>query len=498
MVRRKSDKGHGASAGTPVRTYVLDTNVLLQDPIAMFKFEEHNVVLPMAAVEELDKLKTYDGEIGYSAREAARNLESLRLKGNITEGIPLDSGGTFRIETDFEEVELPGSLDVTKADNDILKVAYGLNLRVGNTVLVSKDVLVRVKAGILGIDAEDYRNEMVDDDALTYTGRRTFEVSANVLDEFLSGDGISREDASLPDDILDNEFITLVTRNGKTAYGRYRKEADAVAPLFYAGSEPFGVKARNAGQQFAVEALMQPASEIPLVIMKGPAGTAKTFLSMACGLEQVTNSGHIAGNEEGYRKLLITRANVAFDNDIGALPGTEEEKVSPLLRGCLDNLELLIDAQTVKKGGSEDELQDKVDELFDRGWIDIQALGFLRGRSVTRQFVVIDEAQNTSPNQMLGILTRAGEGTKIVICGDLDQIDNTRLDRHTNGLAFALEKMAGSRLCAIVGFDQTECTRSPLAQAASDRMGKGSNGRNSGNADRQEKDSGRGKKVRTA
>jgi len=459
-----------------VKTYVLDTNVLLQDPLAMYKFEEHNVVLPMAAVEELDKLKTYEGEIGYSAREAARNLEMLRLKGNITQGILLDSGGSFRIEADFEEVELPGALDALKADNVILKVAYGLNRQTGKAVLVSKDVLVRVKAGILGIDAEDYRNEMVDEDALTYTGRRTFDVSAKVMENFLSGDGISRSEAGLPENLPDNVFITFTDKKGGKAYGRYLKSADAVAPLFFAESEPFGVSARNEGQRFALEALMQPASRLPLVIMKGPAGTAKTFLSMACGLEQVTNPGHVPEGENGYRKLLITRANVAFDNDIGALPGTEEEKVSPLLRGCLDNLELLIDAQTVKKGGSEDELQDKVDELFDRGWIDIQALGFLRGRSVTRQFVVIDEAQNTSPNQMLGILTRAGEGTKIVICGDLDQIDNTRLDRHTNGLAFALEKMAGSKLCAIVGFDQEECTRSPLAQAASDRMGKGSNG----------------------
>lgn len=168
--------------------------------------------------------------------------------------------------------------------------------------------------------------------------------------------------------------------------------------------------------------------------------------------------------------MIITRANVSFDNDIGALPGDEVDKVSPLMRGCLDNIELLVDTKNVKNGGNEDELRGKVEYLFDHNYIDVQALSYLRGRSITNQILLIDEAQNTSPNQMLGILTRAGEGTKIIICGDLDQIDNTKLDRHTNGLAFALKTMMGSPLCWIVGFSREETTRSRLAAEAAERM----------------------------
>lgn len=168
--------------------------------------------------------------------------------------------------------------------------------------------------------------------------------------------------------------------------------------------------------------------------------------------------------------MVITRANVSFDNDIGALPGDEIEKVNPLMRGCLDNLELLVDSNAAKGSGNEDELNGKVNYLFDHNYIDIQAMGYLRGRSVTNQILLIDEAQNTSPNQMLGILTRAGEGTKIILCGDLDQIDNTKLDRHTNGLAFALKTMVGSPLCWTIGFSGKETTRSKLAEEAAKRM----------------------------
>ena len=202
---------------------------------------------------------------------------------------------------------------------------------------------------------------------------------------------------------------------------------------------------------------MAPANEIPLVILKGSAGTAKTFLTLACALQQ-------CAEEPIYRKITITRANVEFDKDIGALPGDEESKVGPLLRGCMDNLEILVDSDTVKKNkGNETDLKGKIDYLLDKGYISVEALGFLRGRSLTRQILFVDEAQNTSISQMKGILTRVGEGTKLVIAGDLNQIDNPRLDKRNNGLAYAIKLMSGDPLCCLFGFTDEETTRSPLA-----------------------------------
>ncbi len=456
--------------------YVLDTNVLIQDPNAIFNFEDNYVVLTNTTIEELDNLKTHKGETGYCARIVSKKLDDLRKLGNLKEGIDLPNGGRLYIESNKDSTLLPDEWDEHKADNEILKGALYVSKEYSSTVLVTKDTIMRIKADSIGLVSQDYKSEMVDDEYLTYTGRRTIKVSDECIDFLLSNDECIGESEPHSEEIpfgllKDNEFVQIVgTSSEHMLHGRYNKQLKAIAPLFYASMQPFGVKAKGVGQLYAIEALMQPAKDLPLVILKGPAGSAKTFLAMACGLEQTYNS-------PTYRKMLITRANVSFDNDIGALPGTEEEKVNPLLRGCLDNLELLVDEKGVREGEKEEYLKDKVYELFDRGIIDIQALAFLRGRSVTRQFVVIDEAQNTTPNQMLGILTRAGAGTKVVICGDLDQIDNPHLDRHTNGLAFALEKMTGSPLCAVVGFDESECTRSPLAMEASKRMGKGNNGR---------------------
>lgn len=460
--------------------YVLDTNVLIQDPNAILNFEDNYVVLTNTTIEELDNLKTHKGETGYCARIVSKKLDDLRKRGNLKDGIALPNGGRLYIETG-KSSELPDEWDEHKADNEILKGALYVSERNSNTILVTKDTIMRIKADSIGLASQDYKSEMVDDEYLTYTGRRKCSVSPECMEYISNNDDCLGKDEPYSSEIpfeklKSNEFLLLKphveeeTADNSKIF-RYDKERNALAPLFYSDIAPFGVSPRGLGQACAIEALMQPAKDLPLVILKGPAGSAKTFLAMACGLEQTFNNPI-------YRKMLITRANVSFDNDIGALPGTEEEKVNPLLRGCLDNLELLVDEKGVREGEREEYLKDKVYELFDRGVIDIQALGFLRGRSVTRQFVVIDEAQNTTPNQMLGILTRAGEGTKVVICGDLDQIDNPHLDRHTNGLAFALERMTGSPLCAVVGFDESECTRSGLAREASKRMGNGNNGRN--------------------
>ena len=438
------------------KTYLLDTNVLIQDPEAIFKFYDNEVVIPDIVIEELDKLKKKSGDIGYNARKSIRNIEALRKKGDILKGIPMEHGGSFRIEIDCKMVGLPEGWDASSPDNGIMKVAKGLSEQGQKIILVSKDAIMRIKATTMGIVAEDYENESVDEEYLSDDGRTEIYVENEDIQKFYTDGYLTVEDRFC---LVENQFVLM--RAQGSAIGRYTN--GRIVKLEHMNDHPFGINFRNVGQKFAAEALISDANLAPLVILKGAAGTAKTFLSLACGLESVMEK-----NE--YRKMIITRANVSFDNDIGALPGDEVDKVSPLMRGCLDNIELLVDTKNVKNGGNEDELRGKVEYLFDHNYIDVQALSYLRGRSITNQILLIDEAQNTSPNQMLGILTRAGEGTKIIICGDLDQIDNTKLDRHTNGLAFALKTMMGSPLCWIVGFSREETTRSRLAAEAAERM----------------------------
>ena len=359
---------------------------------------------------------------------------------------------------------MPEDWDTAKPDNNIIRIAKGIKEQnpSKHVVLVSKDAIVRIKATVVGVISQDYQNQIVPDEYLDYDGRGEIEISDyKLMESFYKSGELKLSDKQIQDNkLIENEYL-VVKCGTSTKLGRYTN--GKIVALEHENDTPYEITPLNAGQKFAIEALMKPASEVPLVILKGCAGTAKTFLSLACGLEDIVNASD--KSKPHYRKMLITRANVQFDNDLGALPGDEEAKINPLLRGCLDNLEKLVDRESVKKGGvyAERELNDKINELFDRGYVTMEALGFLRGRSIDNTYIVIDEAQNTTPNQMLGILTRVGEDAKIVICGDLDQIDNTKLDRHTNGLAAALKYMSGSNLCHIVGFLDKETTRSKIA-----------------------------------
>ena len=245
----------------------------------------------------------------------------------------------------------------------------------------------------------------------------------------------------------------------KTHLGRV--ENGILRRLDYKKSAPYGITPRNAGQYFMQEALMQPACKAPLVIIKGMAGTSKTFYSLAVGLEKMVN------NPTGeYRRILICRPNAQFDSDIGFLPGDEQEKISPLLRPVIDNLEQLIDSDEEQRYRNENELHNKVDEIFERGIIQAEALNFIRGRSIMKTYLIIDEAQNMTPAQVKGIITRAGKDTKIILLGDPNQIDRPFLDERTNGLSYAAEHMKGSPLCWQVTMTAAECERSELAMDA--------------------------------
>lgn len=456
-----------------IKTYVLDTNVLIQAPDAIERFEEHRVVLPLAVLEELDHLKNADGEKGANARAAIRLLERLRQNGDLTEGTELPSGGRLKIEKNFINEVLPSDLPEDRMDNRILKVCQGLSkTEEGQVILVTKDLLLRIKAQILGIRAEDFASEQVRADGEQYRGRAEVYVPEESFKEFKKK-GIPVSEAYKTDEkgnrikleLFENEFLIL--RNelnpDKTQLGRV--ENGKIKKLEYKKQKPYGIFPRSAGQCFLQEALMQPASSAPLVIVKGMAGTSKTFYALAVGLEKLLN--HPGGE---YRRMLICRPNAQFDDDIGFLPGDEKEKISPLLRPVMDNLEQLIDSDEAERYGDEKELKGKIEEIFDRGLIQAEALNFIRGRSIVKTYLIIDEAQNMTPSQAKGIITRAGKDTKVILLGDPNQIDRPFLDERTNGLSYASEHMKGSPLCWQITMDASECERSLLAMDAARRM----------------------------
>ncbi len=279
-----------------------------------------------------------------------------------------------------------------------------------------------------------------------------------VLEELDALYQLGPDDQTLHPALYENEFLLLradASRN-KTHLGCIRH--GRAVPLLYADAAPYGVRPRNAGQYFLQEALMRPADEAPLVIIKGQAGTAKTFYSLAVGLEKIVNHP-----TREYRRILICRPNAQFDTDIGFLPGDEQEKIAPLLRPIRDNLEQLVDGNEDLRYENEQELAERIDEIFDRQIIQAEALNFIRGRSLEKTYLIIDEAQNMPPNQVKGIITRAGKGTKIILLGDPNQIDRPFLDERTNGLMYAAEKMKESPLCWQVTMLPGECERSELA-----------------------------------
>ncbi len=454
------------------KTYVLDTNVLIQAPYALQSFEDNHIVLPIAVLEELDALKTSDGEKGANARQAIRYLESLRTAGNLLEGVPLPDGGTLRLEVNCVHVKLPEGFPEHKSDNRILKVCQALKETQAPVILVTKDILVRIKAQMMGIEAEDFTTEQAPIGDQQYTGRCEAYVSEKKFESFKKKH-ISPDALYLMDEagqkravaLVPNQFVILRADQSdrKTQLGRF--DGQKIVPLAYGKKKPYGVTPRNVGQYFLQEALMTDTDKAPLVIVKGTAGTAKTFYSLAVGLNAVMEL-----EEPAYRRILICRPNVQFDDDIGFLPGDESEKIAPLLRPAIDNLELLVDQNEKERFKDERSLSGKVEELFDRGIIIAQALNFIRGRSVTKTYLVIDEAQNLTPKQAKGIITRAGIGTKVILLGDPNQIDHPLLDERTNGLSYAAEKMKGSPLCYQITLSADECERSALAMDAIKRM----------------------------
>lgn len=444
--------------GNPKR-YILDTNVLIRDPQAPYAFEDNHVCITTATLEELDNLKSRPGDVGYNAREAIRIIEQIRNGHSFKTPVSMPMGGTFGI-VPCSTAPLPREWDDTKPDNRIIATVQELG-----AILVTADIAMLLKADQFGIPVQKYRHEQVDDSTFTHTGRTTLYTTSESINKFyqqkkLSLDELWYENGEPVDPanpkLFINEFIILKASESQSACGYFT--GHSIAKLRHEHIHPMGVTPRNLGQKFALDALLRPALEVPLVILTGPAGTAKTFLALAAGLH------NIMLNDSPYRKMLLLRPNTKFDEDIGYLKGTEMDKIMPLMRPYLDNLEELLPNDEF---GCDKPSFSRIDEYFANGLIAAEALAYLRGRSIHRSYIICDEAQNSTPNQMKGILTRAGIDSKIVIMGDPEQIDNPRLDKRNNGLVYASEKMLGKPLCMQFHFNSAECVRSPLAELAS-------------------------------
>ena len=391
-----------------MKTYVLDTNILLSNPEALFSFEENEVILPSAVVEELDNKKRGREYINANAREVARKIYALKQNCSTTlfDGVDLGNGGKLYVAqaNPQVEIEFPSMWDENKKDNDILKTClYLQSIKENDVILVTKDVFLSIKADFLKIKNEDYKTDSVADLSEQYTGQMEITL---FNDDFLSycKEGsietskafiIEATDDSYKENfdftLYPNQFLIIHNANqySSTKLGKVSKDGKNIVKLVYENEYPFGVTPRNASQKFMQEALMSPVKDCPLVIIKGPAGTAKTFYSLAVALERLYNNNNNDG--EKFRKALVCRPYQLMDEEIGFLPGTEKEKIAPLFRGCYDNLEVLVDSDKESRLEDEEELQGKVTDIFDRKLIDFQSVGYLRGRSIESQIVIVDE-----------------------------------------------------------------------------------------------------------
>jgi PhoH-like ATPase len=448
------------------KTFVLDTNVLIHDPDSLFDFTDNHVVIPLAVIEELDKLKKYSDERGRNARIISRRLDGLRKKGKISQGVLLDEGGTIRIETKVH-ADMPAYLG-KKADNEILSVALGLKQNGKQVIFISKDINMRVKAEVLGLQVEDFEKAKVKFEEL-YAGWREIIVDDSVLDTFYI-------DHKIPipkgEELYPNEFVLLKSGADvqKTGLARYSTQENSLVKLQYDESRPWGLHALNMQQKFALEALLN--DDIKLVTLLGIAGTGKTLMALAAGM-------HLTFDKFAYRKILISRPIVPMGKDIGYLPGSKEEKLSNWMGAFYDNLEFLVHAshkhikKVEHKGDAHREthkeshkikVPEEVDNLFETGNLEIEALTYLRGRSIPDQYMIIDEAQNLTPLEVKTVVSRAGRNTKVIVTGDPYQIDNPYLDSSSNGLTYLAERFKGQKLFAHITLDKTE--RSNLAGLA--------------------------------
>ena len=460
----------------PTKLFVLDTNVLMHDPMCLFQFEEHDIYLPMIVLEELDSHKKGMTEVARNARQTSRSLDALAAEPgtDMKQGLPLsttghiEARGKLYFQTQVMDVSLPISLPQGKADNQILGVVQALGKLHAprEVVLVSKDINMRVKARALGLAAEDYQNDKVlEDGDLMYSGALALPPDfwnrhGKAIESWQQGSHtFYRFSGPLVPSLLINQFVYLEAPGEPSLYARVTEIRGKTAVLKtlkdfgHAKNAVWGVATRNREQNFAMNMLMDP--EVDFVTLAGTAGTGKTLMALAAGLTQVLD-------DRRYTEIIMTRATVSVGEDIGFLPGTEEEKMGPWMGALDDNLEFLAKGD----GGNAGEWGRAATNELIRSRIKIKSMNFMRGRTFMNKYVIIDEAQNLTPKQMKTLITRAGPGTKIICMGNLAQIDTPYLTEGSSGLTYAVDRFKGWAHGGHITLARGE--RSRLADFASD------------------------------
>lgn len=433
--------------------FVLDTNVLLHDPGAVRAFEEHHVIIPIYVIEEIDRFKRDLSELGRSARAISRALDELRQDGNLCEGVSLESGGRLTVAITSREIPSQLAQYANAIDTRILAVALEVQDKHpdAETVLVTKDINLRIRADALGLKAEDYDHDRVLINEL-YTGMVEMDVTGEDIDSFYRDGKISLTDPYY----FPNEFVHLKDQMNPShsALGKVDLETQSVHPIKRLKDGVWGVRPRNKEQSFAMDLLMDDS--VKLITLVGKAGTGKTLLAIAAGLHKATEEGV-------YQRVLVSRPIFPLGKDLGYLPGTVEEKLSPWMQPIFDNVEFLMGLSNDEKRGGR-----SYRELVDLGILQIEPLTYIRGRSIPAQYMIVDEAQNLTPHEVKTIVSRAGEGTKIVLTGDPYQIDNPYMDATNNGLVHVVNRFRPERIAGHVTLFKGE--RSDLAELAANLL----------------------------
>ena len=434
------------------KVFVLDTSVILYDSNAVNSFQEHDVAVPLVVLEELDTFKKGNSVMNLQAREFIRSLDRLSEDHDLRSWVPINGAGRGRFRVIAERAETSPAVEAfgsRKNDHRILDTAFALQRDTPErrVILVSKDTNLRIKARSLGLTAEDYETVRIKDVTRLYSGRREVNVERDDIIDRLHQDGQAPlAELGIIEPPLANHYF-IVRGPTRSGLAFYRPDGDVLERI--AAAPAYGIQPRNAGQTFALHAIANP--DLPLVSISGAAGTGKTLLAMAGALEQ----------RRRYHKVLVARPMIPLGNrDIGYLPGDVDSKVGPYMEPLWDNLGVI-------KGHLADRPKDgqKLDELIERAKLQVLPLAYIRGRSLSKVFVIVDEAQNLTPHEVKTIITRAGEGTKVVFTGDIFQIDTPYLDANSNGLSYLIDRLKGTPLYAHVNLDRGE--RSELANLAS-------------------------------
>ncbi len=435
-----------SGAKQPRRRIVIDTNVILFDALAIMKFGPADVHIPISVIEEVDRFKKDQGENGRNARQFSRFIDVLRAKGPLSQGVPLDNSECIvHVNIDLLFQGIPTELDQEKADNRILMTALALQKQFANVKveLISKDINLRIKADVYGIVAKDFEpaNSSQED---MYEGYLELEISPEKIDSFYKDKRLETDQK-----LYANQYVIMkdTSNPNHSAIGRYSFAQKAVVPLISPTESIWGIHARNVEQSFAMDCLLN--DEMLFVSLVGKAGTGKTLLAIAAGLHKTLDEGQ-------FQRLLVSRPIFPMGRDIGYLPGDIEQKLNPWMQPIFDNVEFLMGADKKASGRAQ--------ELINQGMLNIEPLTYIRGRSIPKQYLIVDEAQNLTPHEIKTIVTRAGRGTKVVLTGDVYQIDNPYVDSANSGLTYAVERFRGHPIAGHVTLTKGE--RSELAELA--------------------------------